>query len=277
MKKIFSGDDNSSSDFSWIQTKEEPVNIKKSNKEKPKSETRTSKDLEIKKVLSTSDEKLFNAIEREKREIERNVKTELLKDIEMEKENFHHFRIAFDEMDKIKKDAYEKGFKEGIEKGRVSGENLGYKIGVEKAEKQYEEKLLIFQKNLMSSIENIELFKENVLNNAKSDTLDLAIIIAKKIINQEISLNPKVLISIIEDSLQNIIAKDKLKIFLNKDDYEIIKDEKFTLSNAEKIVFTSDSRLKRGEIKIESDLEQLNYSINENVDKLGEVLKDELF
>jgi flagellar assembly protein FliH len=180
-------------------------------------------------------------------------------------------------MDKIKKDAYEKGFKEGIEKGRVSGENLGYKIGVEKAEKQYEEKLLIFQKNLMSSIENIELFKENVLNNAKSDTLDLAIIIAKKIINQEISLNPKVLISIIEDSLQNIIAKDKLKIFLNKDDYEIIKDEKFTLSNAEKIVFTSDSRLKRGEIKIESDLEQLNYSINENVDKLGEVLKDELF
>lgn len=259
-----------------MEATDKPVNHKKRNKERPKSETRKKNNLEIETVLSTNEEKLLKAMKKEKKEIKDTVKSELIKEIKKEKQNFQYFKASFDEMDKIKKEAYEKGFNEGVEKGKISGESLGYKNGQERAEQEYSDKLLIFQKNLASSLENIELFKEKILNNAKSDTLELAIMMAKKIIAREISLNPKVLISMVEDSLQSIIAKDKLNIFLNKDDYEIIKDEKFTFANAEKMVLTADSQLKRGEIRIESDLEQLNYSVDKNVDKLGDELKNEL-
>ena len=276
MSKVFSGNHNNLKEFSWLESKSKPVNSKKSNKEKPKSQTRQKQNLKIEKVLSTNEEKILQAMEAEKKEIARNVKIQLETEIEKEKKNYQHFRIAFEELDKIKKDAYDKGFSEGMEKGKISGENLGYKKGIEKAEQEYQEKLLIFQKNLATSLENIELFKEKILNNAKSDALELAIMLAKKIIATEISLKPKTLISIIEDSLQNIIARDKLNIFMNKDDYEVVKNEKFTLANAEKMILTADSQLKRGEIRIESDLEQLNYSINENIDKLGDELKNEL-
>ncbi len=274
MSKVFSGNHNNLKEFSWMESKGKAVNSKKS-KERPKTQTRKKENLEIKKVLSTNEEKILQAMEIEKKEIEKNVKADLTKEIEKEKKNYQHFRIAFEELDKIKKDAYDKGFSEGVEKGKISGEALGYQKGMEKAEQEYKEKLVIFQNSLASSLENIQLFKEKILNNAKSDTLELAIMMTKKIIAREITLNPKVLISIIENSLQNIIAKDKLNIFLNKDDYEIIKNEKFTFANAEKMVLTADSQLKRGEIRIESDLEQLNYSINENVNKLGDELKNE--
>lgn len=274
MSKVFSGNHNELKEFPWMKSKDKAVNSKKSPK-RPKSQTRKKENLEIKKVLSTNEEKILEAMKIEKKEIEENVKADLTKEIEKEKNNYQHFRIAFEELDKIKKDAYNKGFNQGIEKGKLNGETLGYQKGLEKAEQEYKEKLLIFQKSLASSLENIQLFKEKILNNAKSDTLELAIMMTKKIIAREVSLNPKVLISIIENSLQNIIAKDKLNIFLNKDDYEIIKNEKFTFANAEKMVLTADSQLKRGEIRIESDLEQLNYSINENINKLGDELKNE--
>jgi len=272
MTRVFSGNHDNLKSFSWSQTDKDAVNSKKVQDSKSK----IGKELKYEKVLSTSEEKVLNKMKKEKDDIKDDIKDDLKKDLEKEKESFQYFRSSFDEIEKIKKEAYDKGFQEGSNNGKITGENLGYKDGVDKAKAEYTEKLEIFQKNLANSIENISLFKEKTLNNAKMDTLELAIMIAKKIINKEISLEPKILISIIENSLQNIIAKDKINIFLSKEDYEIIKNEKFTLYNAEKMVMTADSQLKSGEIRVESDLEQLSYSINENVDKLGGALKDEL-
>jgi len=274
MRKVFSGSDDNLEVFSWTQSNDAPVNSKKDIASKPS--VKDNKDLKYTKIFSANEENVLAKIKKEKNDITNDIKSKIRDDLEKDRENFQYFRSSFEEMEKIKKEAYEKGFNEGIEKGRLSGEPLGYKEGSDKAKKEHDDKLMIFQKNLVSSIENIGLFKEKILNNAKADVLELASMIAKKIIGMEISLQPKVLISIIENSLQSIVAKDKINIFLSKEDYEVIKNEKFTLYNAEKMIVTADSQLNSGEIRIESDLEQLSYSIDENVTKLTGALKDEL-
>ena len=276
MRRVFSSDSPNLKKFSWVEAKGIPVNSKESEKNQPKHMTRPKEELKIQRVLTPQEEKILENIEKEKNKLKENIREELKKEIEKEKKEYQYFKIAFEELEKIKQEAYEKGYKEGLEKGKSQGEAVGYKSGLEKAQKEYEEKLSIFTKNLMTSIENIELFKEKTLNNAKADTLELAVIMAKKIINKEISLNPEAFISIIEDSLKNITAKDKLNIFLNNEDYNIVLKEGVKLANDKKITISTDSELKRGEIKIISDLEQLSYSIEENIEKLKKRLKDEL-
>ncbi len=277
MGNIFTSDSQNLKSFSWVQAKEKPINSlddeENINQQKPK---RINKDLEIKKVLSKDEEKLLDVIEKEKKVLEKTIKEEIIKEIKEDNSKYQNFRILFDDIDKIKKEAYEKAFQEGLEKGKQQGEIQGYQEGQKKAEAQYNEKLFIFQENLKSSLEYIDLFKEKILNTAKSDTLELAILVAKQIVKKEISLFPEALFSILEDSISHISTKDKLIIYLSKDDYEIIKNKNFTLANVQKISLHIDTQLSQGQVRIESDLEQLNYSIYENIEKIGEEIKDNI-
>jgi len=276
MRRVFSGDNPNLKEFSWLETNAVPVNSKEETQKKTNGKLRPKQDLKIERVLSPQEEKLLEKIKKEEENIKQNIKKEIKKEIEEEKKEYLFFKERIEELDNIKKEAYDKGYKEGLEAGKREGEAIGYKNGLEKAQREFEEKLEMFGKNLAVSIENIELFKEKVLNNAKADTLELAVLMAKKIVSREITLNPETFISIIEESLKNITAKDKINIFLNNEDYNLIKQKSLVFADNDKIILSSDSKLKRGEIKIISDLEQLSYSIDENIEKLGENLKNEL-
>ena len=103
--------------------------------------------------------------------------------------------------------------------------------------------------------------------------LPLALQAAKKIVNQQLSLDPETIVRIVSETLKSVKQSPDITIYVNKLDKEILEANKPTLKkNLEQVkTFTIQERddVEQGGCVIETD----SGIINAKIDKLGESLE----
>ena len=160
--------------------------------------------------------------------------------------------------------------KEEAEEIKKNAYNEGYKTGIEKAESDIN--------NLQEEIKKYMSAKDEVFQYIAPDILEISYDIAKKIIKQEIETNPQVIFNTIIDILKNVSkGEPKITIKVNPDDVKFIKEqlpEKIeTLNIDSKIGIVSDPSLKKGDCKFYTNNGVVDATINTQLEIIHKALR----
>jgi len=168
--------------------------------------------------------------------------------------------ISEDEIEKVKRIFYQKGFERGKKEGEAT--------------------IFPLKKMLSQAINELKREKKNFLEKSEKAVVEIALAIAKKIIKREVSSDPEITKRIIEEALRRI--KDprsgKIIIKVNPNDWEILThtDELFPLNLAEgEVKIEKDGSIQSGGCIVETEGEIINASIENQLEEISRALKEE--
>jgi flagellar assembly protein FliH len=164
----------------------------------------------------------------------------------------------------IEKQAFEKGYNDGFEKGKQEVQQQ-YRV-------LWEERLSQF--NLLRK----QLLDQNkiYLDYLEKETLKIALYIAEKILCQKIEVEPECYLNIIKKALEKV-GEDRVFIRLSEHDYEKVislEDLSNIKNGVSKINFVKDPLLSSGECIIYSDYFQMDAGIHTQVENIRSKLKE---
>ncbi|KAF0219419.1 MAG: flagellar assembly protein [Geobacteraceae bacterium] len=97
-----------------------------------------------------------------------------------------------------------------------------FQKGVDEGRQAAERGLSNVFKSLREGITGITRLREKVLRESEDDLLKLAIMVARKIIQQEISQDPQILANIVAAAISGCTDLDRVNIRLNPEDYHLV-------------------------------------------------------
>ncbi|MDI6780890.1 MAG: FliH/SctL family protein [bacterium] len=174
-----------------------------------------------------------------------------------------------EQADDIRKRAHETS----VPVGKQEGYDAGYKMAKEK-----------FQ-GLLSQIEMVlteakrekERISQKAQEEMSEEIIDLAIIIAKKIIKIEIAVNRDIIVANIKESLSKIQSQGEITVRVNLVDLNHVESERDELlsfaSGLKEIHFYDDPSIEPGGCKIETTLGIIDATITTQMERLEEELR----
>lgn len=146
----------------------------------------------------------------------------------------------------LKSSAYQEGYDKGFAAGQAQFESL--------------------TNELKNAINGFAQEKQNILKQSEAGVIDLALEVAKKVIQTKISESPHVLNNILKEALERVTDKDKVIIRVNSADLENVKrfQESFKkeFKDFKQIEIKSDPEIESGGCVIETDLGFVDSSIS---------------
>jgi flagellar assembly protein FliH len=106
------------------------------------------------------------------------------------------------------KEAYDRGFSEGLWKGMD----------------QEKKKLYHSLESFTKLINDLKILKDELFENSEKEIIDLVFLIAKKVIHREVDINREIIVSVLRDTIKDVRDKEGIKIRLNPKDYHYIME-----------------------------------------------------
>jgi flagellar biosynthesis/type III secretory pathway protein FliH len=119
-------------------------------------------------------------------------------------------KLILHKAEEIQRLAYEEGFS--------SGEKAGFTHG--------EQKALVLIDRLESIFEELVEFRENFVKNLESQVVDLAGAVAKKIIVEDISTKPEIIVTMVKEALLRLQRLGTITIKINPSLHEMFKKKR---------------------------------------------------
>lgn len=179
-------------------------------------------------------------------------------DEDSEKKDDLKTRIA-----KLEKEAYEKGFEQGQRDG----------FALEKS------KMDEMTKQLEALFAALRDLKPQIYSESEEEILKLVLLIARKIIREEISTNTKVIGNTIRTALSFLTEKRKIKIVISPDDMEEVKTLLPDLSRLTKggyFQLIEDNAMEKGGCALETGFGRVNGTIEDQLGMIEEEIKNQL-
>ena len=173
-------------------------------------------------------------------------------------------KISQVELEKVEKDAFDSGF--------ADGKKIGFDEGLERATQNLQPHISLFEKLVKELLQEKESFyEENEFYIVK-----LAIEIAKKIIQRELTQNPEILLYVVREALKRIADNGRIVIRTNPEDLELIKGDKDLMQNHllvfEHVDFVSSEKIQRGGCVIESESGIVDAQMDVQLEKIEQSL-----
>jgi flagellar assembly protein FliH len=174
---------------------------------------------------------------------------------EKEKENREE-RVA-----RIEKEAYEKGF----EQGRRDGFAL--------EEKQLEENGKQF-KQLFNELDGL---KTKICSETEGQLLNLSIAIAKKIIREEVRIQPKIIQQTVRAALNFLVDKNQIRILINPEDMEEVRKllpDIAAVTKGGQFQVVEDQAIGRGGCFMETSFGAVNATLEDQIGMIEKVIEE---
>ena len=163
---------------------------------------------------------------------------------------------------RLEREAYEKGFEQG------------QRDGVALEERQIEEK----GKQLDALFLKIRDLRKNIYAQTEEEVLQLSLLIAKKIIRSEISMDPQVIARTIRAALEYLVDKSRLRILINPEDMEEVRGILPEIANQAKggkFHVVEDHSIGRGGCILESGFGRINATLDDQLGMLQKEIEEE--
>lgn len=164
---------------------------------------------------------------------------------------------------------------EGYQEGYKNGYTAGYEYGIEEADKEANE--IIGKAELL--IRNIHEEVKRYTKSSEKEIIYIAVSIAKKIINMELSVNEDAIISIAENVLSKALDKKQVILKVNPGDYKLVKNKRSELSiyveNENDLFIVADPYVTKGSCKAESPSGFINGDIDTQLELILKNLAEE--
>lgn len=133
---------------------------------------------------------------------------------------------------------------------------------------------------LATSLEELGRLRENVMKNSTEDMLRMVLVIAEQIIHCEVKANPEVILKTLQEALQSAISSDEYHVKIHPDDLAIVVENKplflASVNGLKNITLEADGNVTRGGCLVESELGQVDATIEEQLEELRRQLLPEL-
>ena len=177
-------------------------------------------------------------------------------DEDSEKKDDVKTRIA-----RLEKEAYEKGFEQGQRDG----------LALEKS------KMDEMTKQLEALFAGLRDLKPQIYSESEEEILKLVLLIARKVVREEISINRKVIGNTIKAALSYLTEKRKIKIIISPDDMEEVKTLLPDLSRLTKggyFQLMEDNAMEKGGCTLETGFGRINGTIEDQLGMIEEEIKN---
>lgn len=168
--------------------------------------------------------------------------------------------------------AYQEGFRDGLEQGTGEGEKAGF----EQAAKELEPALVSLQQGLLQ----LKNLRQDTYQNIENEVVELVLAIARKVVCREIKLDREVVACVAREALAKVEAPGRIKIKLNTSDLQFIDKTKYQLSdligNIDNVILEAEDRIERGGCVIETDLGEIDARIEKQLQVVEESFRSAL-
>jgi len=157
----------------------------------------------------------------------------------------------------------------------VEAREEGYKEGLNKAQKEWEnkEKELIQKFEVLQNAVNKRF--EDICKSLQDEALNLALIIAEKIVKTEIDRNDKAFRAVVADALSKIRKEERITIRVSTEDYGKYSDSLSELGDKDCLItVVKDDKLAPGGCIIETPSGYIDAGIDTQLKKITEELKE---
>jgi flagellar assembly protein FliH len=139
-----------------------------------------------------------------------------------------------------------------------------------------EQRLNDTAQTLGSAIVDISRLREKIMKNSTNDMLQLVMAISRQVIQHELQTNEEVILNIITQALHAAIRSDEFHIKVNPDDFQVVTENKplflASVSGLNNITFEADPNIDRGGCLVESDLGQVDATVETKLDEIYQQL-----
>jgi flagellar assembly protein FliH len=158
----------------------------------------------------------------------------------------------------IQRLAYEEGFSSGEKAGLAQGE----------------QKTTILLERLEDIIKELEEFRESLVDRLESQVVDLSTAIAKKIIINEVSTKPEIMIALVKEALLKLQRMGTITVKINPSLHEVFKNKKPALLDVHPdIVFDVNSSVPVTAPLVISEIEEVVIDIDSLLANVVEEMK----
>ncbi len=169
-----------------------------------------------------------------------------------------------EEPERIEKEAYRRGFEAG-EKQRQ-----------EQADEEMKQETEPLMKLLESTVEELKKEKESFYHENEFYIVKLAIEIAKRIIQTELSQNPEILLYVVREALKRISNKGRIVIQTHPDDLNLLRKNHDFMENHvivfDHVDFITTGKIQRGGCLIESESGIVDAQLDVQLEKIEQSL-----
>lgn len=177
-------------------------------------------------------------------------------------------------------DGFDKGYAEGLDQGKLDGRKAGYsegiKAGTEQAESEHGQWLKEQGQHLQSLCESLFSPLENQQKALADTTLDLALGLAKHILQQELQLDSRKIIAVVDRALEALPPVEKnIVLYLHPEDASAYRDYAPQVIAPDAI--HDDATLERGSCRVKSEHSYVDYSVATRLDEFIAALAEKPF
>jgi len=182
--------------------------------------------------------------------------------------------------------SYQKGFQKGVEQGRQNGYSEGLDVGQAEAKKieaqanqtaQQARQTIEQFKSLLVEVNNQ---KNNLYLSAEREILELAILLAKKIIRTYAQNDQNIVLDTIKQALPILVEKSNLILKVAPDQEKFIRDNMEDImmmdNELKKIKIETDRRVGAGGVILETDSGRVDARLEKQLETLVEAVKKEI-
>ena len=144
--------------------------------------------------------------------------------------------------------------------------------GLEEGRRQAERGLSNVFKALRDGITGLTDLRDKVMRESEADLLTLSIMVARKIIQREISLDPQILAGVITTALDAVTDLDRVTIRLNPEDYQLVSSdrERFItgIGRDNQVTLTPDEQIMRGGCMVDTPTGTIDARIETQLEEI---------
>lgn len=154
-----------------------------------------------------------------------------------------------------------------------------YRNGMDEGRRQAERGLANVFKSLRDGVTALTGLRSRLLKESEEDLLTLAVMIARKIVQREISQDPGILASIIASAVGGCTERDRVVVHLNPDDYGLVSANRQTflsgLGDDFPITLSPNEDVGPGGCLVETSTGTVDARIESQIDEIYRTLLEE--
>ena len=166
--------------------------------------------------------------------------------------------------------AREEGRREGYEEGYREGHAQAF----QQASQAMEQECATILSRAMADVEQTVKTRYRLRRQMEEDLLKLAVTVARRILNRELSVDPEALLGVVKAVVARIEARDVHRLRVAPSDCGIIERRLAELSLPARVEVTADPALPRGSLHLESSRGELDASVGTQLEEIDRGLTD---
>lgn len=154
-----------------------------------------------------------------------------------------------------------------------------YERGVEEGKRQAERGLSSVFKALREAVEEVAGLREQILRECEEDLLKLAVMVARKVIHQEISMDRLILAKVVGAAVGSASERDEIVIRLNPDDHRLVSAHRHLylsgVGDERLLELKSDDSIPHGSCIVDTAMGEIDARTDSQVDEILKRLLEE--